>query len=163
MSNTKVSAAQKNMQTGCGCMLVLVIALVVYVVVNTKPSSSSDAPQSTLTAQEAVDKAASGIDILAGGRKVDGVTLTGAVLSVEYRTTESEQSKFVDEWIDMYDAVGAALASYESPVKLVELRAYSATGVYVGAIRATLSDIQLKRTGKMSEREFIETLITTTP
>lgn len=158
------AAETRRRRNGCMAMLggVVLACGLVFFGIMTRPTGP-DAPATarpTLTAQEAVDKAASGISLLAGGRKVDGVTLTGIVLSVEYRTTESEQVKFVDEWIDLFEAVGAALALDASPVQRVELRVYSALGVFAGTVQANLSDIQARRTGKMSEREFIDRLVT---
>lgn len=157
-------AATKVKRNGCLAVLggvALACGILFYGIGNRSfDPRATEAPRPTLTGQQAVDKAASGIGILAGGRKVDSVSLTGAVLSVEYRTTESEQVKFVEEWIDLFEAVGAAFAQDQSPVRRVELRVYSALGVFAGTVQADLSDIQDRRSGKISEREFIDRLVT---
>lgn len=157
------AAEEKRRRNGCIAVLggiVFALALVIWGIGNrTTPPSATDTPKSTLSPQQTVDKVASGIDLLAGGRKVESVTIAGVVLSVEYQTTESEQSKFVDEWIDLFEAVGSSLAVEASPVDRVELRMYSAGGQFVGTVQANLSDIQDRRGGKISEREFIERLV----
>jgi hypothetical protein len=107
--------------------------------------------------------------ILAGGRKVESVRVANGrpnggerAVIIAYLTTETTDVGFVDEIIDIYEAVAVAIETHELDVDSVGLVAGDAFGNAVGTIVVSTDDLLAYHERRITRSQFINRFQTTT-
>lgn len=110
-----------------------------------------------------------GLFILAGGRDIVSVDVADGraqggerVVLIAYRTAESNQQGYEDEWIDIFRAVAATIKAQELDVDSVTLIVGRADDSTAGTMVAQVEDLMDLLDGRIPREVFFERLSVTT-
>lgn len=105
------------------------------------------------------------IFLLAGGRNVGSIRVADGrveggerVAIISYASTESTDGGRMDEIIDLFSAVGAAIRADNLDIDSVVLVAGNSRGDLTSTIAASKADVLALQNGSMSQSQFLENL-----
>lgn len=110
-----------------------------------------------------------GLFIAAGGRNIDSVRVADGRANggdraaiISYLTTETNEVGYMDEIIDIFEAVAGTIQAYDLDLDGVILVAATPTGIAAGAISVSVGDLLAYVEGRITRSEFISIFQTVT-
>ncbi len=127
----------------------------------------SDTPAPTdvpaFNEQDYIDSLGTGLFILAGGRNISSIRVADGrdnggerVAIIAYASTENTGDAMVSEMLDILSAVGATIDGEALDIDAVSLSIGNAAGQATALISVSVADIQLWRSGELTDDEFAE-------
>ncbi|MCA9885578.1 MAG: hypothetical protein KC708_21520 [Anaerolineae bacterium] len=154
---------ENNTESSClrTTLLIIVGALVFFIILQPR----TDDVRVPSSDQAIVDQVADSVSVWAGGRNVEQVRYLDASdndgergIFITYLTQESTEAGIVDEWIDLFEAVGTSVGAHDLDIDSVVLIMQSSSGRDLGVIIADVIDIRLYQRGTLTRGRFLDTL-----